>query len=206
MGARRRAILMAALECFNTRGVSSTTIAEIRGKCGASTGSIYHHFESKEDIAVALYVEGLREYQQGMMQHLRRQRIAEAGIKALVGYHLRWVRERQGWARYLLQMREAEFLSAAEGAIRELNRAFGTDVGDSLEPHVKAGVIARPPDPILFSVLLGPAQLFARLWLAGRTRLPPEAARPVLAEAAWKALRVAEQRAPRKPERRGRRP
>lgn len=195
--------MMAALECFNTRGVGATTIAEIRAKSGASTGSIYHHFESKEGIAAALYVEGLREYQQGMTQQLRRRRSAEAGIKALVGYHLRWVRERQGWARYLLQMREADFLSAAEGAIRELNRAFGTEVGSWLEPHVKAGVIARPPDPLLFAVLLGPAQLFARLWLAGRTRLPPKAARPVLAEAAWKGLRVAGQRATRNPRARG---
>ena len=31
----------------------------------ASIGSIYHHFRSKEQLAAALYVEGLRDYQEG---------------------------------------------------------------------------------------------------------------------------------------------
>ncbi len=56
---RREQILKAALACFLEKGVAATSIAEIRQRSGASTGSIYHFFPSKEAIAVALYLQGL---------------------------------------------------------------------------------------------------------------------------------------------------
>src|SRR5215475_5808955 len=66
---RQRGILMAALDCFTTRGVSATTLEDIRAKSGASIGSIYHHFRSKENLAATLYVEGLRDYHAGLLSH-----------------------------------------------------------------------------------------------------------------------------------------
>ena len=62
--ARREAILDAALECFSTLGYEQTTLADIRAKAGASTGSIYHHFGSKERIAADLYLDGVRQTQE----------------------------------------------------------------------------------------------------------------------------------------------
>src|SRR5215470_19981173 len=118
---RQRGILMAALDCFTTRGVTATTIEDIRAKSGASIGSIYHHFRSKENLAATLYVEGLRDYQVGLLKDLQRCHSAETGIKAVVAYHLAWIRGHANWARYLLQMREAGFMAAAEDAIRQLN-------------------------------------------------------------------------------------
>jgi AcrR family transcriptional regulator len=67
---RRREILDAALACFVEKGLVVTTIDEIRLAAGASIGSLYHHFDSKEDLAAALYVEGLRDYQEGAVAEL----------------------------------------------------------------------------------------------------------------------------------------
>ena len=55
---RRKAILQAALKSFSTKGFTETTMEDIRRLSGASTGSIYHHFENKEMLAQALYLEG----------------------------------------------------------------------------------------------------------------------------------------------------
>src|SRR5262245_62022698 len=99
---RRRIILRTALDGFTARGISATTIEDIRAKSGASIGSIYHHFGSKENLAATLYVEGLRDYQAGLLKDLRRCRSAETGIKAVVAYHLAWIRDHANWARYLL--------------------------------------------------------------------------------------------------------
>ncbi|HTO27428.1 MAG TPA: TetR family transcriptional regulator, partial [Devosia sp.] len=41
---RRRQILDAALSAFLERGYAATSIADIRARSGASTGSIYHFF------------------------------------------------------------------------------------------------------------------------------------------------------------------
>src|SRR5262245_58615298 len=186
---RQRGSLMAALDCFTTRGVSATTIEDIRAKSGASIGSIYHHFGSKENLAATLYVEGLRDYQAGLLKDLRRCRSAETGIKAVVAYHLAWIRGHARWARYLFQMREAGFMAGAEEEIRELNRALFQRLDEWFERYVRNGAIVRLPSDLFSAIVLGPAQAFARHWLAGRTARTLEHAARILGEAAAKATR-----------------
>ena len=50
---RKQAILEAALAAFLQKGVLATTIDDVRERSGASVGSIYHHYGSKEGIAAA---------------------------------------------------------------------------------------------------------------------------------------------------------
>lgn len=50
----RTAILDAALELFSHRGYGATSMRDIAGKGGVSTGSVYHHFRDKETIFQAL--------------------------------------------------------------------------------------------------------------------------------------------------------
>ncbi len=50
----RTAILDAALELFSHRGYGATSMRDIAGKAGVSTGSVYHHFADKEAIFRAL--------------------------------------------------------------------------------------------------------------------------------------------------------
>src|SRR5438270_14067786 len=104
--ARRDAILDAALACFNERGVSGTTTDDVRQRAGASVGSIYHHFGSKEQLAAALHVEGARSYQGGFLEVLENQRSARAGIHAIVRHHLRWVADHPDLARFMLGGRD----------------------------------------------------------------------------------------------------
>lgn len=50
----RTAILDAALELFSHRGYGATSMRDVAGKAGVSTGSVYHHFADKEAIFLAL--------------------------------------------------------------------------------------------------------------------------------------------------------
>jgi AcrR family transcriptional regulator len=191
---RRAQILQAALECFTSQGVDSTTIEDIRTRSGASIGSIYHHFGSKEDLAIALYIEGLRSYQDGFVRKLTRHRDAAAGIRAVVEYHLDWVSTSPDWARYLLYLREAEVITSAESALEAINRPFVTAMMDWLEPHIEAGTIVSLPQDLYQPIIVGPLHQFSRQWLAGRGASNIAEAQKVLAEAVWQALRAAEDR------------
>ena len=186
--ARRRQIINAALACFAERGYGETTMEHIRGRAGASTGSIYHQFRGKEELAVEVYLEGLQSYQAGFVAELARRSEAEEGIRALVGYHLGWVREHRQWANYLFQMRQAAFLVSSEERIAALNTVFHQQVGDWLRPHVRQGRIRRLPRDLYASLLLGPCQEFSRAWLAGRVDVDWEEATAALADAAWRVL------------------
>lgn len=54
IGSRTDEIRGAAAHLFEQRGYSATTMAHIAAAVGIFPGSLYHHFESKEEIAVAL--------------------------------------------------------------------------------------------------------------------------------------------------------
>jgi TetR/AcrR family transcriptional regulator, cholesterol catabolism regulator len=60
---RREAILASAAALFATRGVAATTVRQIADEVGILSGSLYHHFESKEamvDQIVSSFLEDLR--------------------------------------------------------------------------------------------------------------------------------------------------
>jgi AcrR family transcriptional regulator len=60
---RRERILLSAATLFARKGVAATTVREIADEVGILSGSLYHHFESKEaivDEVVSSYLEDLR--------------------------------------------------------------------------------------------------------------------------------------------------
>jgi TetR/AcrR family transcriptional regulator, transcriptional repressor of aconitase len=52
--ARREQIITAALDCFAEKGFQKTSMADIIASSGLSAGAIYLHFESKQQIALAV--------------------------------------------------------------------------------------------------------------------------------------------------------
>jgi AcrR family transcriptional regulator len=182
---RRAAILTAALRCFVRQGYTATTVEDICRASGASVGSVYHHFGGKDRIAAALYVDSLADYQAGFLATLRIYDDPRAGVEALVHHHLRWVREHPDVARFVLAVGETEVLAAAASELRRRNRAFFAAVGEWFRGHPELPDLE--PD-LLEPLLLGPAQEFARHWVAGRATTTPERAEDVLAAAAWHAL------------------
>lgn len=185
---RRRAILDAALDVFTRTGFAAATMEDVRARAGASTGSVYHHFRSKEQLAGALYVEALRDYQAGFVTVLRGGH-PKRTVRALVAYHLRWVERRPAWARWLLDMgRQAELVATIDAEVRALNETFAATVLAWMTPHVERATLRALPPELCFAILVGPAQVFTRMWLAGTARVSMAQAVRTLGDAAWSSL------------------
>lgn len=187
---RKREVLEAALACFGELGYEKTTLAEIRARSEASTGSIYHHFRSKEQLFAALYLEGVRATQAFGLRALRRAANAEEGVRALVGGYLRWVQRNPEMARYLLSTRRAEFMLEAERELEHENARFRGAVRDWMQPHARAGELPREGQDLVLALLLGPSEDFARRWLRGKTTTSLSIAADRLGTAAWTSLRA----------------
>jgi AcrR family transcriptional regulator len=187
---RRRAILDAALHCFVRQGYAATTIEDILRGSGASVGSVYHHFGSKERIAAALYLEALRDYQAGFLALLDAAADAERGIRAIPVYHLDWVRKRPDLARFLFAERPPEVEQASAIELREMNRATFGRVRAWMARQAAAGAMRRLPHALFYVILLGPCQELSRLWLAQRLQVDMKQAQYELGEAAWAALKA----------------
>ena len=188
---RRGDILDAALKVFIEAGYSRAGIEDIGLEAPASIGSIYHHFRGKEEIAAALYVEGLADYHRGLLGELTvGHDTAEDAVKGLVRHHLRWVDENRDLARFLLTSREPDVVGATEQELRGMNREIFTAVRAWIERWEEAGEIESLPIGLFHSIVLGPSQEFVRHWLAGRVDMSIEEAERVLADAAWRGVRA----------------
>lgn len=189
-------ILRAALAAFTRLGYEAATIADIRAASGVSNGSVFHHFGSKEGIAEALYLDGIRRYQAGLLAVLKRhRRDAAAGIRAVVRYHLDWVTANRELARFLFEIGRPDWHGARSIELRAANDAFTAAVADWLRPQVAAGRVKPLSAGLFAACVIGPAQLVSRAWIAGLRPEPPAGDAAALADAAWHAVATQKGRA-----------
>ena len=67
---RRDEILRAAAGLFASDGYASTSMREVAAASGILPGSLYHHFESKEAIAVELVEDTRQRFQLNVSEDL----------------------------------------------------------------------------------------------------------------------------------------
>jgi AcrR family transcriptional regulator len=187
--ARRRRVLDAALQLFLEVGVEASAIEDVRRRSGASVGSLYHRFGSKEGIAAAVYVDALRLYQREFVAALTRARDAGDGVRSAVRTHIRWVRENPDRAEFLFNVAGADIRRACGADLRDLNNEFFGFVEAWLRRGVDAGELRALSTDMVYALWLGPSQEMARLWLARGRRTSLRTESTVLADAAWRVLR-----------------
>ena len=188
---RRSEILDAALACFVERGIAATTIADIREKAGATTGSVYHFFPGKDAIVGAVYVDLLERYQRDLAARVASHRTARAFVRGVVEHYLDWVEESPDTARFLFDARRTEAVAAAEFAIARANEENLRATAGIIKGFVAKGELEKLPMDVFIAVLIGPVAAFARHWLDGSPKATdPKRARSLLADAAWQSLKA----------------
>lgn len=187
---RRQAILDAALHCFSTLGFDQTTLADIRQRAGASTGSIYHHFGSKERIAASLYLHGVRESQRAGLEALLRSRTARTGVAAQVAAYIDWVVANPDMTRFLFAMRHAPFVEEEEGSIEDLNDDVHARAAQWLADRVAAGELPDLEPALRWALVFGPCRHWAGSWLRGASTTTPAEAKRVIAVGAFASLQA----------------
>jgi len=187
---RKKQIIEGALSCFNEFGVTETGMADICTRSKTSVGSIYHHFKCKEQLAAAVFLEGIRNYQDGCLDTLEKQDQAKNGIDKVVHYHLEWVVEHPEWSRYLFRESNAKFFGDTKETFKQLNNEFFKRCGAWFQKHMQSGVLKSLPPDIFISILMGPCQTFSRQYLFHQTCTDIEAAAKEIARAVWHALKT----------------
>jgi AcrR family transcriptional regulator len=186
---RRAKILNAALHCFTRQGVAGTTIGEIRQQARASTGSIYHQFSSKEDIAAALYVQSVSAYRDGLLAKVARVHSAERGVRAMVEYHVDWVVKNADRARFVLTAEHPHSTTPAGREDEHASQRFLETMFAWATEYMRAGALRRLHRETFVALVLGPAEALTRHWLEHRRKAELTGARHALADGAWAAVK-----------------
>ncbi len=184
----KRDILQAALSCFNEQGLESTTIEQIRHRCDASVGNIYHHFGNKEGLIAALFFCALDDQADLRQQYLDKAMTVADGVSALVYSYLDWVTAEPEWARYQFQARSAVATGPKSEQLVQRNRLRNRQLRERLLEATGSSVLLRVPPDLLVALIIGQSENYARAWLSGRVSGAPNYYREQLARAAWASL------------------
>lgn len=186
--ANKRHILSCALSCFEEFGIEATTIELIKQRSESSVGTIYHHFGNKEGLIAALFFVALEDQQQQIMAVAERADNVQSLIKSLVVAYLRWVTEQPELARFMFKARSIVSDGAFKERLEERNKIAYRHVFHMLIEAQKKADIRKIPLELFAPLLVGQAESYCRVWLAGRAQKTPLDYADEFALAVWQAF------------------
>ena len=164
---RRDHIVALAAELFAEKGISSTTVRDIGNAAGILSGSLYHHFDSKESIVreiVGQYLRGLIESYESVLDANRgpRERL-EGLIRASFDAIDRDPHACEIFQNDFKTLRSIQGFDDLDALTDQVQRLWMT----TIEEGVKVGALRNDIDPRLF-------YRFARdaIWLTVRWYQP----------------------------------
>ena len=157
-------------------GASMSTVAR---EAGVATGTAYVHYDSKDELVLATYLELKREL--GAAGTSKIDRTASARDRFLTIWHgaYDWLRDDPDRSRFLIQVDASPYAETAHA------RAMATET-DALASEVQSGLIEEMIDlplPVLYDLAIGPM-----LRVVAAERSISEAELERLAVACWNAV------------------
>lgn len=163
----RERVLDAARGLFFAQGVEHSTIAEICRLSGVSNGSVFHHFGSKEAIALEIFLAVRRDYWQQVLAAMEAcaevPDAAEASVRAAFAFQ----HDNPEAYAFMLDTSAAPWVLRQTTALKDLNAAFSERAMRWAVPHVAAGKLPALSIHTFGALIFGLPQWIAREARAG---------------------------------------
>lgn len=188
----RAQILEAAAGLLLAQGLDATSMEQVRRAAGISNGSLYHHFPTKPQLALAVYDDALGRYHAALLPVLADEHGApvpgQAGVRALVSAHLDWVVAEPQAAAVLHRLRHTPAIAEGQPEIGQRNAEALGVLGSWVRSRIQAGELADLPLPVWIALVFAPALQLTATWLRQQPPAIPPQLRRRLADAAWLAV------------------
>lgn len=181
-------VLDAAAAIVAAAGVEALSMSALHFESGVSTGSIYHHFGSRDGVVTGLIRRSYRDWHRDFGAVLQRHaREPAAGIRSAIAHRLAWGEERRGEARLVLLHRG----SLLAGPFVTEPRTLATKFDAWLRAQAETGRLPVIDVRVALPLVFGPADDVLRAWLDRPEDPAPSTYADALGAAAWAALRAA---------------
>lgn len=153
----RQAILRAANELFSSKDYRETTMQDIADRAGLAKGTLYLYFRSKEELYLAVCVQGVSGFGESLERARSRVRGVEEKIRAVYLAYIRHSLEQPAVFRvlrdtFLEQVRR----NLSPATIREVSNIIGDwlrNESELVREGMEEGIFRPDLDPYRFSVL-----------------------------------------------------
>lgn len=185
---KRDAICETALELFAEKGIQATTTREIAEKAGAAEGTLYRHFDGKDDLARWLYQRCATQLEETLTEASDAASGPSDRLEALVREIFNFYATRPASCTYLLSAQQSGIGKEEGDALPPPLRLFA----DALNRGMEQGVFREVSAPLVAGWILAMVQQTVRSLKAEALTISTQAAIDHTVDA---ALRLAETRA-----------
>lgn len=153
---KRDQILEAALGLFIEKGFEKTPTSAISKAAGVATGTLFHHFKTKEDLINALYLEVKFALLESLAPHVAAENDLKGKFYSLWFNMISWVMANPQRFMFLAQFGESAHI--ANSTREKVEIAFG-DAKALYTQGVIEGVFAELPEELMLT--LGSSHIFS---------------------------------------------
>lgn len=111
MDNKREIILKSALELFVNQGFHATPTSQIANKAGVANGTLFHYFNTKEDLINALYIETKDRFFNHVITDLKADKNLRENIRNIWNNTIDWALENSYEFRFIQQFANSPFIS-----------------------------------------------------------------------------------------------
>lgn len=183
----RDRILEAATNLFLAQGVDSTSVAELCRAAGVSNGSFFHHFPTKEELALEITIVLRREYWDYLLAVMEPCTDPMEGVAAVIRAAFEY--QRKFPQRYELgRSYGAVWMRDAEQRLRDDNAPYRGRAGAWIAAHAAAGRLPYLLPEIYGALLFGSAHWILQNAHSGAAPTDLDLAADQLVQSVQKAL------------------
>ncbi|MBL3555066.1 MULTISPECIES: TetR/AcrR family transcriptional regulator [Marinobacter] len=141
----RGRLLHEAARLFRDKGYERTTVRDLAAAVGIQSGSLFHHFRTKEDILKAVMVETIRLNTALMQAAMEAATTHRDKLQALIRAELESINGQTGEAMAVLVFEWRSLSEASQAYVLELRDIYEQLWLDVLDALRKDGVLAAEP-------------------------------------------------------------
>jgi AcrR family transcriptional regulator len=184
----RDRILAAAADLFLAAGVENVSVAEVCRAAGVSNGSFFHHFPSKEELALEITLALRREYWDQVLAAMESRKDVMKGIEGAIRAAFAYQKEFPDRYR-LSRSDDAPWMRGNEQRVRDDNAPYRGRAAQWIAAHVAHKELPLLLPEIYGALLFGMPHWVARNANSGATPTDFKVAADQLVQTIQKALR-----------------
>ena len=151
---KTRNIFNAAVDVFSERGFEKATMDEIAAKAKVAKGTIYYHFNSKEDLFVFLVEEGTKLLGESVLSKLPTEASATEQLRVIIREQLIFFQEYRDFC--IIILREAWGEDTRQREFRRMLVHYVRSIQDIVQQGVTTGeFFTNDPESAAWSIFGG---------------------------------------------------
>lgn len=171
---KREALLDSALELFSTRGYQNTPTSLISKNAGVATGTLFHHFSSKEELINQLYLDCKMKWLTYISGKMNEAETTTEKIRKAWEGMISWALEQESPYLFIIQHQNAAFINRET---REKAELHFSSLSNLIEQAVKEKIIRNLPSDLLTDMMLSMIMGSVSFFLKNREKFDDKAYR-----------------------------